>query len=220
MTQKILVISPHPDDESIGCGGTLLRHRFEGHETHWVIVTCMHESVGYNKEQIKKRQSEIKEVAKQFEFKSVTELKIPTTTCDQIPMRELTEKIAAAVRATKPDTLYVPFPHDVHSDHRAIGVAIENVIKPFRAEYLRRVLSYEVLSETDQSRLQQFKPQFFVDISNHIDQKISICKLYQSELGNHPFPRNEKAIRALATVRGASAGFHDAEAFQVLLDRW
>jgi LmbE family N-acetylglucosaminyl deacetylase len=217
---RILVVAPHPDDESLGCGGTLLRHKAAGDEAHWLIATKM--GVGYPAARKKARRAEIARISELYGFASVTELGFETTTLDAVPRVELVKKMAAVFKTIRPEIVYLPFPGDVHSDHRAVFSAAASCTKWFRHPSIRRVLAYEAPSETDfgiDPTEGGFQPNLFVDISSHLDRKIEILRTYSGELGEFPFPRSEKTVRSLAAVRGAAAGLQAAEAFAVLKER-
>lgn len=218
----VLVIAPHPDDETIGCGGSLLRHVSQGDETHWLIVTTMTGSPDFEPRNTDARADEIKRVAEQFGFVSTTQLGFPTARLDQVARSDLIEAIRSALQRIEPSIIYLPFPGDVHSDHFETYAAAIACTKWFRADYVNQVLCYETLSETDAGVgvvAQPFEPNWFVDITPWIDSKIAIAHTYKSELGDFPFPRSATAIRALAEVRGAGAGFHAAESFMLIRNR-
>ena len=108
---------------------------------------------------------------------------------------------------------------DAHSDHRIIFDAIAACTKSFRHPYLKRLLMYECISETEFAPSlpeRVFQPNYFVDISDYLLSKLDIMKVYESEIGIHPFPRSLKNIESLATFRGASVGVEYAEAFQLV----
>jgi LmbE family N-acetylglucosaminyl deacetylase len=215
----VLVIAPHPDDETIGCGGTLLLHVSKGDAIHWVIVTKMDLSLGFTSERIDLRQKEIDAVEKRYGFASVHQLNFPTTCLDEIPIRKIIEPLSDVIQGIRPSTVYLPYDGDAHSDHRLVFDAAAAVTKSFRSPFLRRILAYETLSETDfniSPIRQEFRPNVFSDISLTLDEKISIMEIYASELQAFPFPRSDKAIRALAAVRGATAGCEAAEGFILL----
>jgi len=217
--KHIIVIAPHPDDETIGCGGTILRHIEKGDSLHWLIVTCMKEELGYSLEKIQKRADEIEKVSKRYGFLSVESLQFPTTQLDTIPLSEIVQKIAAVFENIKPEIIYLPSRVDVHSDHRVVFDASTACTKWFRHSSVKRVLTYEALSETEfamDASTNSFNPNVFVNIEPFLEEKIDIMKLYASELGEFPFPRSETAIRALASLRGATSGFKAAEAFVLL----
>ncbi len=216
----VLVIAPHPDDETLGCGGTVLRHHAEGNETHWLIVTGITEDFGWSAEKVRNRNKEINEVSRTYGFAGTHNIALPATKLDTLPLSNLIEKIGGVIKLVAPDILYVPFAHDVHTDHQITSQAVSACLKWFRYPSIKRVLAYETLSETAFNYMADaFLPTVFIDISGYLKRKVEILKLYASELGEHPFPRSEKAIKALATMRGSHCGFEAAEAFQLLLEK-
>ncbi|MBO7920747.1 PIG-L family deacetylase [Alteromonas sp. K632G] len=223
MNKKVVVFAPHPDDESLGCGGTLLKHKSLGHEVHWCIVTDMSASDAYTQEQKKQRVNTVEQVAKLYEFDSVINLGFQPAGLDNVPMGQLLNALKDTLESIKPDTLYLPYAFDVHSDHKVVYQAIISVTKTFRAPYVSSIICYETLSETDYglSPLNtQFQPNMYVDTSEYIEQKHQILKCYESEMQTHPFPRSFKAVEALEVLRGSQAFVDAAEAFVILRQRW
>lgn len=217
----ILVIAPHPDDETFGCGGALLRHIAEGASVEWLIATDISSRIGYSARQVRQREREIQEVAHLYPFHGVHRLKLPTTRLDTLPLARIVQGIGNVITRIKPEVLYLPFAGDAHSDHRVVFAAAAACTKWFRYPSVRRVLAYETTSETDFGIHQApaFNPNVFVDISTHLSKKIAIAKTYVGELRDAPFPRSEEAIRALATLRGTRSGFQAAEAFMLLSEQ-
>jgi len=214
---NILVVAVHPDDETLGCGGTLLKHRSHRDDLFWLIATSMTKESGYRKSQIIQRQNEIDAVAKQYGFKKVFQPHLPTTRVDEVPMSKLVPRLAEIISAVNPHTVYLPFKHDIHSDHRRIFEACSSSLKSFRMPNVKKILMMEVISETDNSAGDDaFSPNYFVDISAHLEQKISIMKIFKDELKAHPFPRSVENIRAFAMMRGAAIARPFAEAFMLL----
>ena len=215
---RVLAIAPHPDDETLGCGGTLLRHKALGGSIHWLIVTAM-DPKRFTDEEREHRRSELERVAKVYDFDSVVTLGLPTARLETLPMDELVAGIGQAVASIEPDTIYVPFPGDAHTDHRAVYTASAAATKWFRYPSVKRVLACEILSETDfalnPSSL-AFCPNSYTDISQWLERKLDIMRMYAGEMGDHPFPRSETSIRALAALRGAQCGASAAEAFMLL----
>ncbi len=218
---KTLVVAPHPDDEVLGVGGTLLRRKGEGVETAWLVVTGISAEFGWTPEQVQSRKIEIEKNTETFGFESVFELGFPTTKLDTIPMGELISKISDCFNFFQPEEIFVPHPSDVHTDHRIVFDAVASCTKWFRYSFIQRILAYETLSETDFSLgvAKPFNPNFFIDITPHLKNKIDAMSVYTSELGSFPFPRSNEAIRAQATLRGAQSGFVAAEAFELLRER-
>jgi N-acetylglucosamine malate deacetylase 1 len=221
MTKKTLVIAPHPDDETLGCGGTLLRRKTEGAELGWLIVTGISTEADWSVKSVQQRDEEIDKVFELVGFDQVFNLRLPTTKLDQLPFNGLIDKFSAVFKAFQPEEIFVPHRSDIHTDHRLVFDAAEACTKWFRYPSVKRILAYETLSETEfgLDSLNFFRPNFFIDISEFLERKLEVMSIYQSELGPYPFPRSVEAIRALAILRGATSGFMAAEAFQLLRER-
>jgi LmbE family N-acetylglucosaminyl deacetylase len=221
MTKKTLVVAPHPDDEVLGCGGTLLRRKMEGGTIGWLIVTGMTLDGDWPAERILQRDKEIEKVSSLMGFDQVFKLGFPTTGLDSLPMSDVVAAFSSVFRSFEPEEVLVPHGADVHSDHRVTFDAVAACAKWFRYPSVRRVLAFETISETEFGLgcHRAFTPNYFVDISEYLERKLEILKVYQTELGEFPFPRSLRAIQALAEWRGASAGFLAAEAFEVLRER-
>ena len=216
---KILVVAVHPDDETLGCGGTLLKHKANGDEIHWLIATSIKESEGFHKSLVKKREDEIESVKKLFNFDSVNRLGLSTTKVDEYGISELIKKFSSVINKVQPNIIYLPFKGDVHSDHKYVFDAAYSCTKIFRYPFIKKIYMMETLSETEFSistKDDYFLPNVFVDISKYIDKKIELMNLYEGETNKHPFPRSERNIRALATYRGATSGCDYSESFMLL----
>lgn len=217
--KNILVVATHPDDETLGAGGTLLKHRENGDAVHWLIMTAATDDDGYSVEFQTKRRDEIKAVSRAYGFASTTELGLRTTRLDTYPMAELVRRISAVVEKVKPDTVYIPNRSDVHSDHQTTHSALIACTKSFRYPFLKKVLMYETPSETEfASPLVEnaFLPNVYSDISKFMDAKLSTMTIYASECGDHPFPRSPETLKAVAMLRGSVAHVKYAEAFMLL----
>lgn len=215
MKEKVLVVAVHPDDETLACGGTLLKHRSQGDVIYWLIVTNAQADESF----AKRREREISTVAGLYGFKKTFRLGFPATGLDKVPGKEIIAKIAAVFNEVKPSVVYVPFRGDVHSDHRVIFEASYSCVKTFRYPFIKKVLMMETISETEFSpslKESSYIPNYFVDISKFLARKILIMKTFESEIQKHPFPRSLKNIKALATFRGAMAACQAAESFMLL----
>lgn len=219
---KVLVVAVHPDDETLGCGGTLLRHRAQGDELYWLIVTAMAAEGGFSSEQMMNRNRVITMVADAYGFSGVHQLNFPATRLDEIALGTLVESFKSIFDLVEPEILYLPFLNDVHSDHRQAFAGAYSCTKSFRRPGLRRVLMMETVSETEFAPAVtggSFAPNVFIDISPYLTEKIRILNLYDSELAAPPFPRSLANVEALASFRGASSGFRYAESFMLLVER-
>lgn len=215
MKNKVLVVAVHPDDETLGCGGALLKHRANGDELHWLICTTINKDHSYYEQ----REKEIKQVSDMYGFENVHNLRLETMQIDEYSMSELIGKISTIINTVKPNIIYLPFKGDTHSDHRRIFEAAYSCTKSFRYPFIRKIYMMETLSETEFApglKEDGFIPNVFIDISKFLESKIEIMNIYESEIGDHPFPRCERNVRALATYRGATAGCEYAESFMLL----
>jgi N-acetylglucosamine malate deacetylase 1 len=221
MSDRVLVVAPHPDDETLGCGGTLMRFRSEGAELAWLIVTSANENANWSRDRLQRREVEIDEVTKRIGFSSVVNLRLPATRLDTLPVGDLIERFATVFKSFLPTQLLLPSRSDAHTDHRVVFDAAAACTKWFRYPSVRLVLAYETLSETGFGidAGPGFEPNYFVDITEFLEPKLEVMRIYGSEMGEFPFPRSSEAIRALATLRGAVSGFAAAEAFQLLRSR-
>lgn len=244
---KVLVVAVHPDDETLGAGGTLYWHQNNGDEIHWLIVTSMyaHEQDGilhtvdseqedvflpshfrfpsaaplYPNVKVRKRALELKKVKECYSFNSVIQLHVPAATVADQDECALVSQVSDAILRVKPTTIYLPFHGDIHGDHRAIFEVLQACIKSFRYPFIKNVFMMEVLSETEFAPPlpgRQFSPNRFVCIDRFFEKKIDTFKIFESEIGGHPMPRNIEAIKAQARMRGALAQCDYAEAFVVL----
>lgn len=217
--QKILVIATHPDDETLGVGGTLLKHKEQGDFITWLVMTHILEDQSYSPVVKEKRSKEIERVASLYSFAKTIQFPYQATRLDTYPMADIVGKLNQVLQETKPNILYLPNRSDVHSDHRVTFRAAFASSKAFRNPSLKRVLMYETISETDLAPPfieSAFVPNFFVDISPYLKEKLAIMEVYESELGVPPFPRSQEALRALATLRGSISHVKYAEAFMLI----
>jgi LmbE family N-acetylglucosaminyl deacetylase len=216
---RVLVISAHPDDETVGAGGTILQHRARGDDVTWLIATQGYEPK-WSREVIGQKASEVDAVAAAYGMKRVVKLGRPSSRLDTVPQGDLMDEIAAVARDVRPEIVYLVNRSDVHSDHRALFEAAMAVFKPFHTELgVRRILSYETQSSTDAAPAlaeRAFVPTVFSDITATIERKLDVMKLFKSEIQPYPKPRALESIRALARYRGATIGVEYAEAFMLL----
>ena len=216
-----LVVAPHPDDELLGCGGTLLRRKAEGHVLGWAVMTAMTTAAGWSQERIDQRLDEIDRVRMglNIEQEYLYQLGFPAAQLDQISKAKIIARLSNIFESFKPNEVLLPHPGDAHSDHRLTFEAVIACTKWFRFPLIKRVMTYETLSETEfdlNPLTKGFEPNHFVDIGPFLNKNLSLLKIYSSEFGQHPFPRSLSAVKSQAILRGAQMGAEAAEAFQVL----
>jgi len=216
---KIFVISAHPDDEVLGCGGTLYKHKNSGDEIYWIIFTSIYQNQGFTKSKIIERTKEINKIKLFYGIKKIFHLNYPTTTLNSNTVISSIPKISKIFSKIQPEVIYTMNRSDAHSDHRFAFESVMACTKSFRHTYVKKILMYECLSETEFAPCLPeniFQPNYYVDISNYFKKKIIAMQIYKSEIGEHPFPRSLKNIEALSIFRGASVGVEYAEAFQLI----
>jgi len=222
--KKVLFIAVHPDDETLGCGGTIFKHKQQGDEIYWLIITAMTPDHPYrfSAEVINKRSDEINSVADAYGFTETVQLGFPTILLDEINFRELVKEIDSALTALQPQIIYLVNRSDVHSDHRVTFEAVSSCTKSFRKPFIEKILMYETLSETEFAPAlneNAFIPNVFTDISEYMDDKLAVMSTYASELMPDTMPRSYSAIKALAAYRGSRIGVAYAEAFVLLFEK-
>ena len=213
--KKILVIAPHPDDETLGCGGTLLKHKNQKDKIYCLFITNLSPRHKY----FKKRKKEIENVAKSFKFDGYVLGKFQPSSLEKQPKKKVIEFIGNFIKKIQPNKLLVPFPHDAHRDHKVCFDSCSIFFKSFRYNYIKEVWIYETLSETNFSENYSpfaFKPNTWVDINKFLKKKIDIFSNYKTEINPHPFPRSIEAIKSQALLRGSYANVKYAEAFQII----
>jgi len=217
---RVLVIAPHPDDETLGCGGTLLKHVAAGDSVSWVIVTKAYEP-RWPADVIARREREIEQVSAAYGFANRFRLTFPAARLDTVPLEDLMAAINEIVVKVRPDWIYTVHAGDVHTDHRAVFQATMSAVKSFNSanKGVSRLLSYETISSTDAmppAPSTVFLPNVYCDITPYIERKLEIMSLYEGEVHPYPLPRALESIRALARFRGATVAAEYAEAFMLL----
>ncbi len=218
--KSVLIISPHPDDEILGCGGTLIKYsKSKKIKTFWLIVTKDNIELNWSKKQKDKRALEIKKLQKKLKFTQTYQLYKESTKLNEKDYSNLIENIKEIILKHDINEVLCPSEKDVHTDHQHINKIIKSACKPFRNPSLNKVLFYETVSETNQNFSNIFKPQLFINIDKEINEKIKLMNHFKSEFGKHPFPRSKEAIKSLAILRGSQVNFKFAEAFEIYFQK-
>lgn len=215
---KILVVSPHPDDETLGAGGSLLKLKDAGNQVYWLNITDVKMAGGgYNESFISKRKIQIENINSYFGFDGFMNLRFQPATLNDSIKGELVNEIGNAFDRFKPECIILPDYNDAHTDHKYVFEAAYACSKIFRRSYIKKILTMEIPSETNFGMpYDMFKPNFYVDITDYFEKKMDALKIYDTEMGSFPFPRSMEAIKAQAAIRGIEAGVSYAEAFRVI----
>ncbi|MDD3235126.1 MAG: PIG-L family deacetylase [Candidatus Cloacimonetes bacterium] len=216
--QRVLFVSIHPDDETFGCGGTILWHKNNGDAIYWLNLTgpTPNHPYGFTNDVINKRENQLSLINQAYGFKQFINLPFPTQMLETVEQRILVGSISKAYADIKPDVLYLPNRSDIHSDHRAGFAALFAAAKSFRSPYIKKILMYETLSETEFAPAlseNAFIPNSWVDISVWFERKLEIINIYDTEVMPDPYPRSIHAVKGLGAFRGSRICVSYAEAF-------
>jgi LmbE family N-acetylglucosaminyl deacetylase len=215
---NILVVATHPDDEVLGCGGTIARHVSRGDRVDVLVVTRGAPEM-YAEDQIKQLRKELDAAHAILGVTAVNFLDFPAPKLDLVPAHELADAIAKQIESVRPAAVYIPHRGDLHSDHRCVFAAALVAVRPIGDAVVRRVLSYETLSETEWAAPvaeDAFLPSVFIDITEFLEKKKLALSAYRSQLKEFPHPRSLQTVECLARVRGSTVGIQAAEAYQLI----
>ena len=215
---RLLVISPHMDDETLGAGGTMLKYAQAGEAVYWLNISNAATEYGYSPELTARREEQRLCAAERLGVREAIDWKLKPAALSAYLESDMIGRLGDVIRKIAPEMMIVTSPGDIHSDHAVVYSWVKAYSKAFRLPSLKRFLLMEVISETDFELPPpyQFFPNFYVDITGQMERKAEILSIYREELGEHPFPRSLEHIRALALHRGVVAGTQYAEAFMLL----
>jgi len=217
---NILIIAPHPDDEVLGCGGTIVKQVTTGDKVHLCIMTKGEEQY-YGAQMLIEKRAEVLRVADFLGITKVHFCDFIAAHLDTVPQNQINQKLKEIMDDVKPEILFIPHQGDLHRDHQLTFHAAMIAAKFILSPYLHKIYSYEALSETEQSSqyFQQFIPTTYVDLTEHLQKKLDALALYTTELRLYPHPRSVKAAEYKARSRGAEVGIEAAEAFMLIRER-
>lgn len=216
----VLVIAPHPDDEVLGCGGTMARLNGEGLEIHVAVVT-RGRPPAFSEEMTAQIRAEARAAHAHLGVSKTHWLDFPAARLAETPHAALNAALNDLVREVRPSTLLIPFVGDMHMDHQLIFMSAMVASRPHQSDYPRRILSYETVSETNWNApylTAAFTPNVFVDIEQTLERKLEAFAKFGSQLRAFPHERSPETLRALALVRGTSMHLKAAEAFVLVRD--
>ena len=214
MNKRILVFAPHPDDEILGCGGSIAKHIAEGNDVNVCICTS---SLSEKARKINEEYAH--RIHESMGIVETVILDFPPVELPHVNIREFTGSLNSIVQRIQPDIVYIPFFGDMHTDHRMVAESAMVALRPIVAPFVKNIYAYETLSETGWNfpvADKTFMPNVYCDISKYIDCKVNAMKMYDRKIQQDPHPRSAEGIRALAKYRGGTVGFTYAEAFMCI----
>lgn len=220
MVQSILILAAHPDDEVLGCGGTIAKLADEGAIIHVAFLADgVYSRSG--KQTIQQQELQIRRTAAQkacdiLGVKSLSFGDFPDNRMDTVALLDLTKAIESLIAEHQPDTVFTHHAGDLNIDHRRMHEAVVTACRPQQGHPVKTLLSFEVPSSTEwqlTGSAPPFTPNWFVDISKTLNRKMAALEAYAAELRDWPHPRSRQGVEHLAHWRGATVGVDAAEAF-------
>ena len=216
--KRVLVVAPHPDDETLGVGGTIAKYSAQGDEV-FVLMVSGHLPPIYSRKAYEETVSEAYSAFSVLGVKKSEFLEIPATMIGDQPLHEVNGRISKVVNDFNPHIVLCPYP-DRHIDHRLVFDSVMVATRPVGlGKDIKIVAAYETLSETHWNAPHiepNFTPNWVVDISDHISEKLNALECYKTQISEFPGPRSIEAVEALAKFRGTQAGFGYGEGFHIV----
>jgi LmbE family N-acetylglucosaminyl deacetylase len=225
MMKKILVVAAHPDDEVLGCGGTIARHVIEGDETHVVILAEGVTSRDLAQQRDRKEadlaalQKQAREAHGILGTSFLHFHNFPDNRMDEVALLDVVKVVESYIGDIQPDTVYCHGNSDLNVDHRIVCQSVLTATRPFPGQSVRQVLAFEVLSSSEWNFAdfpRGFAPNYFFNISTTLPQKIKAMAAYENELRPWPHPRSLEALEYQCRLHGSTIGVEAAERFQAL----
>ncbi|MDD3269469.1 MAG: PIG-L family deacetylase [Syntrophomonadaceae bacterium] len=220
----VLIVAAHPDDEVLGCGGSIAKHIHNGDEVH-VYLLSEGLTSRYNRRDREKRAEELsalaqaaREANRMLGVSSLALHDFPDNRMDSVDLLDVVKMVEKSIDKHKPDIVYTHHAGDVNIDHRIVHQAVTTACRPLPAQCVQTLLFFEVPSSTEwqtPGSAPPFLPNYFVNISNFLDKKLMALEAYQSEMRSWPHSRSVQAIEHLARWRGAMVGVEAAEGFML-----
>jgi LmbE family N-acetylglucosaminyl deacetylase len=220
--KKVLVVAAHPDDEILGCGGTIAKLSNSGSHVHILIVAegITSRDKSRNKDMREKDLAFLQDcgrkASKILGVKNMSFLNYPDNRLDGVEILDITKDIETCIQKIKPDTIFTHYEHDMNYDHTIVSKATLTACRPLPNTTIKNLIQFEVLSSTNYNPLSNFRPNLFVNIEKTIKLKNKALSYYKSEMRRWPHSRSITASNSLSMYRGTSAGVKYAEAFRIL----
>ena len=216
--RRLLVIAPHPDDDVLGCGGTIIKNIAEGNDVYVCIVTrgCL---PLFLPEKVEENTQHLLDCHNHLGIKKTFFLDFPAAMMEKVERYELNAKLLEVVMEVKPDEVYIPHWGDMQKDHQIVADASMVVLRPKYYPQVKKIYGYETLSETawNAPNVQnEFIPNVFVEISDYLEEKKNALSFFKLQVNPFPDARSLEAVEALAKYRGALMNMKAAEAFMLI----
>jgi len=219
MKKKILILSPHADDEILGCGGLISKFSKLNYEINVLIMTNANKGAPeiFKSKEIKMLRKEAKIANNFIGSKRLFFENLPAINLNNYPVYKISMIINKYIKDINPEIILIPSANDIHDDHKIIFKAAKVSMRPNKKSNLKKILSYEVLSETEWNEDgKSFNPNYFVCLTkSDINNKVKAFLKYKSQVKKFPHPRSKEGIINLSRLRGSQVFTEYAEAYKV-----
>ncbi len=220
MSKRILIVAAHPDDEVLGCFGTVANFIKHGWEAYSLILSCGKTSRGTECEsEIEQLQAEMDLANSLIGISKVFQRDFPDNSFDTVSLLSIVKEIEKIKCELKPEIIFTHSASDMNIDHQLTHKAVLTATRPMQDECVKTIYSMEIPSSTEWGCFEAanaFVPNVFFDVCDTIDLKIDAMSKYKSELRQYPHPRSLQHIKELARVNGAKVGLGYAESFMLI----
>ena len=219
MSNTILVVAAHPDDEALGCGGTIARHVSAGDEVYALFMTNGVSARPTTSETDVQLRNGAAEAARNvLGVKRYIYKEFPDNQLDTVALLTLTQSVESVIKELQPSIIYTHHQGDLNIDHRRTHEAVMTACRPQPEFCVREILAFEVVSATEWNtpHVTPFIPNYFVDITTCMDLKMKSIEAYCDEVRKYPHARSYENIKALSRYRGSTVGMAFAEGFTLL----
>ena len=218
MSNNVLIVAAHPDDEVLGCGGTIAKLADSGTIVHVMFLADgVFSRIGESpSDELEARRVAANKACDILGVRSVSFGDLPDNRMDTVALLDITQTIERQILQYRPGTVFTHHAGDVNIDHRRTLDAVVTACRPQIGHSVKSILSFEVPSSTEwqlPGNAPSFQPNWFVDISATLDRKLAALNAYSVELRDWPHPRSHRGVEYLARWRGAMVGVDAAEAF-------
>jgi len=222
--KKVLICVAHSDDETIGCGATIVNHVKKGDKVYCISMTdgvSARHPINKKNLEIRNRKIAAEKASKILGFKWINKFcgNFPDNAMDTVKFIEIVRLIEKAKKTINPEVIYTHSNSDLNIDHKIVCQATITAFRPQPKEKWEKILSFEIPSSTDYGDINQkekFNPNYFVNIKKNWKKKLLALRCYKKEIRKYPHSRSYKGIELLAKNRGVQIGFEMAEAFQII----
>jgi N-acetylglucosamine malate deacetylase 1 len=219
-SERVLVVAAHPDDETIGMGGSIRRFTETGCSVRVVFLSDGVSSRDVQRESLAKRQKSSLVALANLGVSDVYFSSNPDNMLDTLPLLDIAKQVEFHILEFKPRIVFTHFPFDLNIDHKLVSEATQIACRPKVSSPVNGLLFFEVASSTNwHFGLNQFTPNYFIDITTTLSSKEKALQEYAAELDSFPNSRSLENLINLSRTRGSFIGFEAAEAFQVAFIR-